>query len=66
MVIEMTDSKSKITFKPLPSDDPMQRCPDINLAKENLRWRPKVRLKDGLVKTIGYFDEMLSHKKHVV
>jgi UDP-glucuronate decarboxylase len=66
MIIKMTASKSKIVFKPLPSDDPVQRCPDINLAKENLHWEPEVKLKDGLVKTIGFFDELLSRKKHAV
>ncbi|MBI5050356.1 MAG: SDR family oxidoreductase [Nitrospirae bacterium] len=66
MIIKMTDSKSKIVFKPLPSDDPVQRCPDINLAKENLRWKPEVKLKDGLVKTIRFFDELLNRKKHAI
>jgi len=65
-VIEMTASKSKIVFKPLPSDDPMQRCPDISLAKQNLKWEPRIKLKDGLVETIKYFDELLSNKKHAL
>lgn len=54
-VINLTGSKSKIIYQPLPSDDPKQRQPDITLAKEKLGWEPKVGLKDGLVKTIEYF-----------
>lgn len=54
-VIEMTDSKSKLVFKPLPSDDPMQRKPDIRLAKEMLGWEPNIKLEDGLWQTIDYF-----------
>ncbi|MDR2692978.1 MAG: SDR family oxidoreductase [Chitinispirillales bacterium] len=54
-VIGLTGSKSKIISQPLPSDDPKQRQPDITLAKEKLGWKPKVPLKDGLVKTIEYF-----------
>jgi UDP-glucuronate decarboxylase len=54
-VINLTGSKSKIIYQPLPSDDPKQRQPDITLAKERLGWEPKVGLKDGLVKTIEYF-----------
>lgn len=59
-IIELTGSKSKIIFKPLPSDDPRQRCPDIGLAKERLSWMPKVPLDQGLVKTIAYFDDYLA------
>lgn len=59
-IIEITGSKSKIIHLPLPSDDPMQRKPDISLAKEKLRdWEPSVDLKSGLIKTIEYFDNML-------
>jgi UDP-glucuronate decarboxylase len=54
-VISLTGSKSKIIYQPLPSDDPKQRKPDITLAKEKLGWEPKVPLKNGLDKTIGYF-----------
>ena len=54
-VISMTGSKSKLVFKPLPSDDPMQRCPDIALARGKLGWEPTIKLQDGLVKTIEYF-----------
>jgi UDP-glucuronate decarboxylase len=54
-VIGLTDSKSKIIYKPLPSDDPMQRKPDISLAKDKLGWEPVVQLDEGLKKTINYF-----------
>ena len=58
-VIDLTGSKSKLVFRPLPSDDPMQRQPDISLAKKELGWEPKIQLKEGLIKTIAYFDELL-------
>ena len=59
-VIEKTGSKSKLVFKELPADDPTQRQPDISLAKEKLSgWEPKIKLDDGLIKTISYFDELL-------
>jgi UDP-glucuronate decarboxylase len=59
-IIAITGSKSKIIHLPLPSDDPMQRKPDISLAKEKLKdWEPSVDLKSGLIKTIEYFDNML-------
>ncbi len=54
-IIKMTKSKSKIIFEPLPQDDPKQRKPDITLAKQFLNWEPKVRLDDGLKKTVEYF-----------
>jgi UDP-glucuronate decarboxylase len=54
-VIELTASKSKIIYQPLPSDDPLQRKPDITLAKKELQWEPKVQLREGLQKTIEYF-----------
>jgi len=57
MVLDITASKSKITYKPLPRDDPRQRCPDITLAKKLLRWEPKVELRDGLRKTVEWFRE---------
>jgi len=59
MVIKMTKSKSKITFKPLPQDDPTQRQPNISLAKEKLGWEPKVSLEEGLEKTIAYFKQKI-------
>lgn len=58
-VIELTGSKSKIIYKPLPSDDPMQRQPDISLAKKELNWEPKVQLEEGLLKTIDYFKSVI-------
>ena len=57
-VIEMTGSKSKIVFHPLPSDDPRQRQPDISLAAEKLQWQPTISLKTGLRKTIEYFESV--------
>lgn len=58
-VINMTGSKSKIVFEPLPSDDPMQRKPDISLARKELGWEPHIKLDEGLKKTISYFDKLL-------
>lgn len=59
IVIEMTGSKSRIVYKPLPSDDPSQRKPLIDLAKKELAWEPRIQLREGLEKTIDYFDKML-------
>ena len=59
LVISLTGSKSKLEYRPLPADDPRQRQPDIAQAREKLGWEPKVPLKDGLVKTIEYFDRLL-------
>jgi UDP-glucuronate decarboxylase len=61
LVIELTGSKSEIVFKPLPSDDPMQRKPDIGVAKERLGWEPGVQLREGLGKTIAYFEGLLGN-----
>lgn len=58
-IIKITNSKSKLIFKPLPKDDPQQRRPDITLAKEKLDWSPKIELEEGLKKTIDYFDKLL-------
>jgi UDP-glucuronate decarboxylase len=60
MVIEMTGSKSSIVYKPLPVDDPTQRKPDISRAKQDLGWQPTVNLREGLEKTIAYFEWKLS------
>lgn len=60
-VIELTGSGSQIVFRPLPSDDPTQRCPDISLAKAELGWEPTIPLAEGLRKTIPYFENMLLH-----
>ncbi len=62
-IIKLTKSSSKIIHKPLPSDDPTQRCPDISLAKEKLGWSPKIELEEGLSKTIAYFTEKLGMEK---
>jgi UDP-glucuronate decarboxylase len=60
-IIDLTGSPSKLVFKPLPEDDPMQRQPDISLAGKYLNgWRPRIQLEDGLNKTIKYFDALLS------
>ncbi|TFV43129.1 UDP-glucuronic acid decarboxylase family protein [Bradyrhizobium niftali] len=59
IVIELTASKSLIEFKPLPTDDPRQRQPDIGRARDTLGWSPSVPLREGLTKTIAYFDDLL-------
>ena len=59
LVIELTGSKSKLVYAPLPSDDPTQRRPVIDKARDILGWEPKVPLREGLVRTIAYFDELL-------
>jgi UDP-glucuronate decarboxylase len=58
-IIEQTGSSSKLLFKPLPQDDPLQRKPDITLAKQKLEWQPKVELTDGLKFTIDYFKDLI-------
>lgn len=58
-VVELTHSKSKISYHPLPQDDPRQRCPDISRAKEQLDWKPGIELREGLGKTIDYFSQLL-------
>jgi UDP-glucuronate decarboxylase len=62
-ILKLTRSSSKIVHKPLPSDDPERRCPDISLAKEKLTWQPQVDLEKGLEKTIDYFKAKLGMKK---
>jgi UDP-glucuronate decarboxylase len=59
LVLKLTSSQSKLTFKPLPQDDPKQRQPNISLAKAKLDWEPKVKLEDGLKETIEYFKKLL-------
>jgi UDP-glucuronate decarboxylase len=59
MIIELTNSKSEIIFKELPKDDPVQRDPDISVAKKVLGWQPKVPVRDGLLKTIEYFKNVI-------
>ena len=58
-VIKLTNSKSKIVYQPLPSDDPMMRKPDIESAKNELGWEPKIKLDEGLDKTIFFFKELI-------
>jgi len=60
LAIEMTGSRSELRFLPLPQDDPRQRQPNITLARERLGWEPTVALREGLRRTIGYFDALLS------
>ena len=62
-IIELTGSDSEITSKPLPSDDPKQRQPDISLAQEKLGWTPNIPLEEGLKHTIAYFDSLLKESK---
>jgi len=62
-VIDLVGSKSKLTYMPLPQDDPKQRQPDISLAKKELDWEPKVQLREGLTKTIAYFDDFLKNNR---
>ena len=61
-VIELTGSKSKLVKRPLPQDDPKMRCPDISKAKEILGWQPEVKLREGLERTIAYFETVLSQE----
>ena len=60
LTIELTGTKSAIEYKPLPKDDPKQRCPDISLAIRKIGWEPAIELRTGLQKTIEYFDALLS------
>ena len=62
-VIDIIGSKSKIIFEDLPSDDPMQRQPDITLAKSKLDWQPKIKLDEGLKRTIEFFDNLLKEER---
>jgi UDP-glucuronate decarboxylase len=65
-VIALTGSSAKVVHRPLPTDDPKQRCPDISLAQELLGWAPRVQLRDGLVKTIAYFEQLLREDAKVL
>ena len=55
LIKRLLGAKSRIVHRPLPVDDPKQRCPDISLAKQSLKWRPEMSLEDGLKRTIAYF-----------
>jgi UDP-glucuronate decarboxylase len=59
LVIELTDSKSKIVYSPLPQDDPKQRKPDLNLAKKLINWQPTISVRDGMQATIEYFKSIV-------
>ncbi len=65
LVIELTGSASKLEFRPLPQDDPKQRKPDISRAQEALRWTPNMALREGLARTIAYFDALLLPSRSV-
>ncbi|MCC7069348.1 MAG: GDP-mannose 4,6-dehydratase, partial [Burkholderiales bacterium] len=60
LVIELTGAASRLEFRPLPADDPMQRKPDITVARERLGWAPSIALREGLTRTIAYFDDLLA------
>ena len=60
LVIDLTGAKGKLVFAPLPQDDPRQRQPDISKARATLGWEPETQLREGLIKTIAYFDQLLS------
>jgi UDP-glucuronate decarboxylase len=59
MIIKLTNSSSRIIHQPLPQDDPKQRQPDISSATNKLGWKPKVALREGLLKTIAYFEQIV-------
>jgi len=63
IVVDLTGSRSRIVHRPRPEDDPKQRRPDISRAQELLDWKPRTMLKEGLARTIVYFDELLSDQK---
>jgi UDP-glucuronate decarboxylase len=65
-IIDLTGSKSKIEYRPLPADDPIQRRPDISMAITVLNWKPKIQLREGLTKTINYFDKLLKTNDKII
>jgi UDP-glucuronate decarboxylase len=62
LIVELTGARSKIVYRPLPVDDPIQRCPDISQAKKRLNWQPQTPLRPGLQRTIAYFDQLLGER----
>jgi UDP-glucuronate decarboxylase len=62
-VIELTNSSSRIDYRPLPTDDPKQRQPNIQKARDLLDWKPTVQLKEGLKQTISYFERLLGEER---
>jgi len=66
LIVDLTGSNSRITYKPLPVDDPVQRCPDITQASALLGWKPRTQLRFGLQRTIAYFDRLLSQDDEIV
>jgi UDP-glucuronate decarboxylase len=65
IIVELTGSRSPIVRRPLPVDDPVQRCPDIAQATALLKWQPKTPLKEGLAQTIAYFDNLLAKRSEI-
>ena len=63
LVVELVGSRSKLEYLPLPNDDPKQRQPDISLAQRQLGWQPTTELRDGLTRTIRYFDDLLARSR---
>ena len=61
-IVRLTNSRSRLVHRPLPQDDPMQRCPDIALARDLLRWQPRITLDDGLARTIAYFERLFAER----
>jgi len=64
LVIDLTGSSSRVVYRPLPVDDPRQRCPDISLAEKLLSWAPRIQLREGLNKTIEHFEQLLRSGPH--
>jgi UDP-glucuronate decarboxylase len=65
-IVLMTGSRSRIVHRPLPQDDPMQRCPDISHARTHLGWAPQVPLREGLHRTITYFDNLMHQTRKAI
>lgn len=63
-ILELTNSRSRIEFMPLPVDDPTRRCPDVSTARRHLNWKPSTRLEDGLTKTMHYFSRVVSRREY--